>query len=637
MDRLYLNGVLADLPPSGKIGMTIKNDIFSGFTISYSSRLKLPKTSNNEVIFELASQVSSQGDAVYGLIEARYVAGGVEIIPEGYAVVNEANEEGYEIVIYDSRLDLLTTLKEGDISELGYLVVSGWNASDIDSKRLATSGVAAIVLNWGKSGAIFQLNYFLPCFYYHDLVTSILESTGLTLSGDILSSNDFLELVMPYGRDTWEYPIGQNENYEFAGQFSVSSPITTDGLNDNPLAMTLNSGDAALWVDQGDYLELADTGRGSERWLTMDITAFSGTLAITTWTPGDQVRVILEIYHPTEGYSYTFDHTADEAGSGASPVLANLYLGTGFPSTTTSETQSVVIGDGTRVRYYVKALSTTAGIVIGTASSQANFSAVITTVVDRDAVSWNLLLPSLTQKDVIRDFTARFGIIYKQKNGTLYMKTIQAIIDDGVFVDWTGKRVKNTTSINFASNFAQENKFAYSDNIDDPEMGAWRISIPNTNLDVSKTLFTSPFGNSKTATYSGGKKALIPVYDSTSTDIDEFAETPGLRLLTIRAKEAGEGSITFNAIARSDYKVGYFVDPDQTKDTGFQYFVGQYYDRVETALQKHKIVTRSYYLTEVDIANFDQFKMVFDTDAYYIVQSIKYVNGKASDVVMMRV
>ena len=124
MDRLYLNGVLADLPPSGKIGMTIKNDIFSGFTISYSSRLKLPKTSNNEVIFELASQVSSQGDAVYSLIEARYVAGGVEIIPEGYAVVNEANEEGYEIVIYDSRLDLLTTLKEGDISELGYLIVS---------------------------------------------------------------------------------------------------------------------------------------------------------------------------------------------------------------------------------------------------------------------------------------------------------------------------------------------------------------------------------------------------------------------------------------------------------------------------------------------------------------------------------
>lgn len=629
--KLYLDGVQCDLPVDTKVGINIAVDLLKGIKLSYSSRITLPKTSTNNAIMELCGEVNSLGDRVYTMIPARYVDG-LEVIPDGFAVVNEVTDEGYEIVIYDNRIDLFTFIKGKQISELNYLPVSAFQATNIDTNRLATSGIVTVVLNWGKPGAIYQFAYFLPSFYYHDLVTSILESTGLTLSGDILTSDDFLELVIPYGADKFEYPESYGKPFSFNATVATTFNQIINTATNYTIIFEKVSGDGFHLSELDVYNPVTGVG-------TIPSIGISGDFLNVRLecTIGFDVNVWP---NPLDFFNIEFvvngtSHSTISINDISHPV------GTGYSETLVAYEEILSAGD----TFYVRITNASSnGIDVDFRAwtavfpdSATKFKMTSPVAVSRTSVNWNVLLPSITQEDVIKDFTARFGIIYKQQNGVLYMKTIEAIMDDGDFVDWTTKRVKHNTSIEFDDGYAQENEFSYQDQADDETLGSGFIDIPDENLPAQKTIFSSAFGNALTAEYSGGNKALIEVYDSGSTGISDFANSPELRLLTIRDKAAGESSITFSGVARSDYKVGYFVDPGEAKDTGFQYFLDNYYNRLGTSLQRQKWVTRLYYLKPEDIANFDPFKMILDGDSYYILPRIKYVRGRVTEVTMMRV
>lgn len=632
MNILYLGGVACDLPPT-RVGLTITSDVLKEVIVSYSSRIKLPRTPINEAIMGAWFNVPSQGTEVYSPIPARYVEGGLEIIPEGYAIVNSADDEGYELVIYDSVIDLFTSIKGLKVSELNYLAASSWQASAIDSKRLATSGLVTVVLNWGKAGSIYQFNYFLPCFYYHDMVTSVLESTGLTLDGDILTDDNFLELVIPYGRSSWEYPESYGRPFHYDISLDASYNLVLTAFTPYDIVYDKLTGNGFFLPEQDYYnpstgrFTFPDIGVSGD-YMNVAIEVTFG-FDINSWpVPGDSFTVAL-VVNGSEVVTAGID-------DGTYPV------GTGYSVTLTTYEDIFKAGDV----FYVRINSaTTTGVDINVREWAASapdsligFKLTTPTLLDRDSVNWNAVLPDLSQETLIKDFIARFGIVFRQKNGVLYLRTVEEIISGGEFVDWTSKRVKDNTSINFDDSYGQSNEFIYNDLADAPDLGMGSFSIPNTVLKETRTILSSPFGNALTTEADGGNKAYIPVYDVDSTAIDEFAESPNLRLLTIRDKETAEGTISFvGGSPRTDYKVGYFVDPAQVKDTGFQYFIDTYYASLSTSLQRSKVVKRFYYLTPTDIANFDPFKMIRDGDAYYILPKIKYKPGEASEVTMTRV
>ena len=256
-------------------------------------------------------------------------------------------------------------------------------------------------------------------------------------------------------------------------------------------------------------------------------------------------------------------------------------------------------------------------------------------------VSWSLLLPPILCRDLLSDFFNRFGIIPKQIESTLYLKTIDEIISDrSGSVDWSSKLVNpDNYLIGYETNYAQANYFSYQKSVDvsDPNLGRGSIDIANTNLDNSLTLFESVFSNSLTEVVVVGYNiAKIVVYDSASTGIDTFAEKPGLRLLTLRDRTT-EDAVTFDATPRTDYRVGYFVDPSQTKDTGFEYFIGQHYGGLERSLQKNKIIDKYFLLTDYDISIFDPHLMIWDGNAYYIVNKISnFVSGRVTKVELFK-
>lgn len=624
-DALYVEETLIDLPSGFRFALTIgKIELgdLSTRNVDFTNTVILPWTPTNERKFGHLWNEKAGTRIPYTKMPCRLVQDGQETIADGRLIVTGADARGVAVSVYENLIDVFDAVAGRKLNELSHIAVSGWDAPAIDTARLNTSGLIAAILNWGRAGAIYQFDYFLPCWFYHSFVTEALKLTGLTLSGDILTQAKFTDLVIPYSRPKFEYPVGANELAQLIAPLAFptaefSGAVLTDGATNFPALVNLGGGTTALWEIDGDDLVLKDTGRGTARWLTMSITAVSTTISVNAWAPGDVITIKLEIYHPTLGYSYVFTYTADEAIYGPAPVLAGLFPG-GFP--TASQTQLISIGDGTRIRVYVDGATTPAAIGIDAAASAAQFSAIVATTIDRAAVTWMALVPDMLMTDLLRDFTIRFGIIYRQVAGTLILKTIEEIATDVAgAVDWTSKRVnRSKESIDYRTAYGQRNTMKYQDEADDPELGTGAFVLANDTLQQEKNFYTSPFGNAKTASYSGGNKALVNVYEGAASGITDFENEPGLRLLMLRAKAAGEGNITFNGVARSDYRVAYHVDPLESKDAGMQYFIDNQYRLLSRALDETMSPVHYYDLDAADIASYNSHRMIYDDGAYYI-------------------
>ncbi len=254
-------------------------------------------------------------------------------------------------------------------------------------------------------------------------------------------------------------------------------------------------------------------------------------------------------------------------------------------------------------------------------------------------VDWNEFWPDIEVKDIIKDFFVRFAIIPKQKNGVLYLKTIEEILSNrSGAVDWSAKLTKTGHSIDFTSRYAQENYFDYNNGENDPTLGRGILEIDNETLDPINTVYDSVFESVITGLFDANyNSARMDVYESTSVDISDFKNSPPFTLLTLRNPGA-DPDITFYITPRDDYKVAYFVDDSQPKDSGFEYFINEFYDKYAFALQKSKVIVKEYLLTELDIQNYDSHKMVYDGEGYYLVNKISnFIPGNITKVELFKV
>lgn len=653
----YIEDTLVELPPASKFAITLKGIEVSDVatrSVNHTNALRLPWTPRIQQLFGFAWNNKTGATVQYRKLRCKLVQRGIETMPAGVCYATDVDQAAITVAIFENVLDCFAYLDGRKLIDLNLYTASGWNAADIDSARLNTTGILNAVCNFGRpSGAnVYNVNYWLPCFYYHDWVKGILQKTGLTLSGAILTDSNLLNMVVPYSYDKWAYPTGVNKEYELTAPlafltFSFASLFTTDGATYFEATPTLGGGTTTAWQIVGNELELVSTGRGAERWLTLSAAAaIAINMNITAWAPGDLLRVVLEIYHPVYGYSYTQTYDWDDNVITGGLGTPGFY---GSNANTPAAAYSVAIGDGTRIRARVDAIASNAGITAdpgGGACDAGAVTATVPTAIDRASVSWSLLMPDVYQKDILRDFSVRFGVLYKQVGGTLYLKTLKEILQDTAgAVDWTAKRTDRGDRILYTSNrYGQQTRFQFTKDSGagiqpDATAGAGSLEVPNEILDPVKDFYTSPFECS--LDYFFQVTALAnQVYDSTSTSISDFKRKPGLRLGVLRSKAGGDPTMTFNVSARSDYKIVNFIH-EQTagvQTAGFRYYLDRYYAEFGRALETFRIVTRYYNLTEKDVANFDRFKMIYDQGNYFLVQQIaNFIPGTPTKVELFQV
>src|SRR5688572_25446262 len=524
--HVYIGNSIFDIEPGQVIAISIKKieiaDLPKRF-VNYTNQIKLLPTENNLILTGFANSERSQSSIPYSLNDGKVIQNGIETIKNASIILNDSVEDEISANIYELFYDFFAAIKGLNISDVNPIASSGWQASDIDSARTNTSGIVATVINWGRGSPIYEVNYFLPCFHYHTIITSILEYTGLTLSGDILTDARFTDLVIPYPGEVFEYPESATEGLNALGTsagHAVGSPTIAVGIL---FQFATNYGNivSSAYVATRDYVSLtvyADIDISSIVW---------GTATVTF------ARIIR-----LRGGSET---TLATSGNVTNPAASGSF---------TFNTGSIVLEEDDQV--YVKFFSD-ASVTLTVAynvDTTSTLTVTSTTTVNRANVNWNLLWPEISCMDLVQDFFTRFSIVPKLIEGTLYLKSIEAIIQDrSGAVDWSTKLVRTKPNISFGTTYAQENKFSYvnSELVNDATLGQGSIDVDNETIEASKTLFTSIFENCKTEMTIGNYyTANMQVFDSTSTGISDFINPPALTLLTKRTRNVGvEGTITF--------------------------------------------------------------------------------------------
>lgn len=608
---IYINDIAVDLKPNVLISINLQRIEFGDLSknfINYTNTINLPKTPKNNSILGFANDEKTISPIPYSSIPCRIVSNGVEII-NGNAFIKEVDDE-YKINVYDSFVSILSFLEGKILSDLDIWGTEAWNAAGIDAARLKTTGLVNAYANFGRI-ATYEVNYYLPFFYYSTIINEALKITGLTPQGSIFSNTDFTDLVcMPF--DKFNY-IELQEIKRYTLVFSQNN---------------------FLFFDQQFFsVAFENIAYGTIPFTNAFVTEIKVNIyynnLIFYIDPFSQSSITIKIYSSIQGIKAT-----------TNPIQVNY---TNSNQVYNFNNIELLEGETIEVRIYFEKDAEYPGdyvyLDVGSDGNGTSYTITQNKEVARSKPYWNKLLnKNIKIKDVLKDFFMRFGIIYKIDDSTIILKTIEEIITDySSAFDWTNKRVinKDRDKILFQTQYAQSNYFKYSDNISDSFLGQGNISILNSNLNSAKDIFTSIFKNANS--WSTIKSVTLPVYDSTSTYISDQKNEPPFVLATLRPR-VDEQSITFNTIPRTDYNIAYFVDATQTKDTSFQYFINKYYQSLSGALQQSKTCTYYYNLNDLDIANYDPHRMVYDNGSYYIVNKIKnYVSGEITEVELFKV
>lgn len=607
MTTITVNNQTVDLIPE-KVAITISRIEIGDLTkrfINYTNSFKIPKTVNNSRIFGFPFEESNTSFP-YKINSASLYIDGIPLILNGIMILR-SNDVYFNVNIYEQDYDYFSSIEGLLIRDINPIADSSWEPPYIDTRRIATDDIVSPIVNWGKPGGIYQQNFYLPCFYYHSIIKKILEYTGLSLSGSILTDNRFTDLVIP-----------------FCGEFLYPETLTNGASGKATIGgisiPDLNAGDGDVKIpliaaEYGDdNFDFTNNEFDSAGWLTYKIDV-SVDLSGITWGDGTIITIKL---HVSAGVVDSEVITTPTASGNVAITYTGSLLPTDYVFITISS--NATIGDAVTIdpTSYIRMTSSR--------------------VVDRSSVKWNSLWIDVSCKDLVKDFFVRFGIIPFVYGGNLILKTIEEIISDRAnALDWSDKLVE-IDSISFDSGYSQHNKFKFKDSefVLDETLGSGEILITNETLPLSKDIFISPFENTTTEITDGYNVATVPVYNQDSTDIEVFAETPKLKLLTLKDR-TNEAAVTFYVTPRTDYKLAYFIDQDQPKDTGWQYFINEFYNSFSASLQKSKMITKKFNLRPVDIYNYNPHKIIWDGKGYYLViKIINYMDGKVTSVDLMK-
>ncbi len=619
VNQLWINDSVIDLYPNTVIAQTFKafelGELNTKFRSS-TNQFRVPPTENNDRVLGNARRIQSDTSIPYNVNTYRLIQNGNEL-PKGTPVIKQAGGE-YSIFLL-SGLSFFDTVGSKKLSDLDF--TGGINGVQTSAIPTATTARVTPVLNYGRfdltTRYLTEEGYF-SSFYYHTLIDKIFSGAGFSKSGAIFSNTKYLNTIVPYGMSKWAYSSDFLSARQAIADKSVAQVIPWASLSTTDWTFP-------TLVSQGS-LNYYNTGTSTYTPVDADAAAAARLFGLTVLITVDITVVGGTIDLEVNGSTSFFD------------LLSN--VGTGVYTASVSN-DSGRNGTG----YTIRATGNT-----GTPSVTVNSGRVSFIPTDVPAyganghVYHNQLLPNISQKDLLEDFSFRFGQMFKEVDKTVYCKSIDEIILDRANAkDWTSKRVYNPKEpIKFTpSGLAKKNYFRYN-NTDlqvSKDFAEAYISIANNNL-KEEAEFISLASATDTKLQANIYMATPLLYDNTQINFAEpFTYDNGFRVLLVRDKYSYEPTVSFDSGSSflTSYKVAYFDDPAQTNTCKWQQSIDNHYTQVSAAWQKYKLITREYNLTEADIQNLDIFVPVFDQDSYYIINSVgPYVPGEVTKVELMK-
>lgn len=151
--QLYINGILADVSQDTVISITSQlwniGDLRSR-NISYTNRIKLPLTPNNNIIYENANLVNSDTRKPYTNVKVKIVQSGLEIITNATGLLKQVSDRFYHLEIYDRTLDFFEAIKGKYVDELDLELYGPFDSTFLNTYRNDLDPGGCPVIDYGR-------------------------------------------------------------------------------------------------------------------------------------------------------------------------------------------------------------------------------------------------------------------------------------------------------------------------------------------------------------------------------------------------------------------------------------------------------------------------------------------------------
>ncbi len=618
MTVIYLEDDSLDLFPDTVIAITVqRNDVqnLTSRSVSRTNEIQIPPTQNNLKLFGIESDNSAPSQITYN---CKVVINGYEVISYG-SLTLVTNDKRLSIRIFDADIDYFDRLKGLTafqvVKESSYAFGDSiWNSAGIEAVRNSTDGVIAPVCDQGNG---FDMSFLWPHYHYKNFIKAIGELISIDptdISSDSLLNEDIQDLAIFTVPEKLEYTDDFSEVFDLTAVSVGTQNLVANG-DVTFITSVTSQGTVDIYNEGAGYIEMA-SNTAAEVSVIYSITgSFSNPdpVLVATGT--------LQLVRDRGGVITVLDTKSTSILPLGSIAVPNTY----------SSTVEIEDGDIIKMRFVQSALSPTCSL------TAASVILTASTRVYRDRLFFDYLSkPTLTALDFARDWAVRFAVVFKlNSDGYLNVRKMNDILSDRQnAVDWSSK-FESTGKKTYQSKIDGKGYFNYSDNKDTPFRGRGFVQGGESTNEFD--IYTSPFDTCVTQSVSNVNASLFNVYEVGAVDFYDVANGVDPVLVSLRDKLADEPAQTYFS-SQTDYKVSYFTDSRVTQSTNWQYFIDQNYAVFSDSIAQAGLVERFYNLTEKDIFEFDQFKMIFDNGQYYLVNKIdNFVQGKVTRVELLMV
>lgn len=647
--QVYINDERLELKPNVGIGLTFQVGSIlnpSARSGNLSNSFKVSKTQNNTRILGNLLNVNSNTNIPYQRNTAKVVQNGVEIFPDGFAVVEGLAKE-YSVTVYSGNVSFFDLIKGRNINALPFVgtkmlmteMTNTFNGTDDYIYPIVDYGLGTDLLDNTDTQNIDAL---FPLLFVKSIFDKILASVGYTLQGTFKDTDIYSRLLLGinkfgYTKEVSAATSGQvttpvviNQNVNGSLSPGVSTTFDIDYTNNNSWSVF----DLVL-----DEYKPDNTFEG-----TFQLECV-GTLENLSPSGGIDVRVFGEVYE--DGVLILSDNTnlIEPPNLSTLPYNVGLFF-TGITAFKNKEYTAKV-----RVR-----VTNTVGV----SNPSCNFT--LDTSYFRFTATENIrftadILPAtfynFDQDKLIKNIANMYSLIIQTDNTRkiLYLNPLNDVkANIGTAKDWSNIiDLSKTVSVNYKlGNYAQENNLNYKE--DDDVIGEFAngsILVNDTTLADSIDLMTLDF----VAAESGSRVVnqhtpTIPIQTSVGVAFDK--KSP--RILLLDSKDT---TVNFTSTVNGDtitkntnIPFCYFSNSNKLDNLDFPSLIDSNYSGLESMLDKAKFVSAYFLLKEIDIANLDFTTPIFldvhtpeinISDYFYINKISNFKENSSTKVDLIRI
>lgn len=230
--EIYINDSLIEISTPKTIGLTFQvASIFDPESRSgnLTNSFIAPFTLVNNIVLGNLLNINSDSNLPYQRNTAKIVQNGIEIVPNGFALIDEASN-GYKIAIYSGNVSFFDLIKDLNVSDLDWTDLNHVYATTaIKNSFNNVDKYIYPIIEWGKninllntSNSIDAIS-LIPCLFLKTIFDRVFTYINYTVKGTFILTSEYPRLITNINK--WGF--SQSEVESFRGYADTITPVSS--------------------------------------------------------------------------------------------------------------------------------------------------------------------------------------------------------------------------------------------------------------------------------------------------------------------------------------------------------------------------------------------------------------------------